>query len=144
MHCLSNFEGTEDEEIPKPFQIDPSSYFPLSLQIQEKKSFLVLAKGVVCELDNLLKYNMVAVSTVFSQFLFETFHPDEYDKISSLEARLDLPVDHPGDVRGLVNICVAEEILEDLDYANEESYKQLAENFENFFINLDMDRVLLH
>eukprot|EP00571_Detonula_confervacea_P012912 CAMPEP_0172304776 /NCGR_PEP_ID=MMETSP1058-20130122/6157_1 /TAXON_ID=83371 /ORGANISM="Detonula confervacea, Strain CCMP 353" /LENGTH=515 /DNA_ID=CAMNT_0013016149 /DNA_START=274 /DNA_END=1821 /DNA_ORIENTATION=+ len=144
MHCLSNFEDVEDVHVPKHVQIDPSCHMPMPLQIHEKKSFLLFVEGLNCELGNLLKYNMVAVGTVFNQFLYETFHPNNNESIARFTARADLPVMHPGDVRGLVNIGVVGKVLAGLDYDQEDTYEHLAEAFEDFFNNLDMSRVCLY
>lgn len=94
--------------------------------------------------SGLLKYNMVAVGTVFSQFLHETFNPDNYEHIAEYEAKLKefFRTCQKGELRSYAQYGIVDEILAVLDFDPEpEKLQYLGEAFEDFFNNLDLDRV---
>lgn len=105
-------------------------------------NYLVVS-AFTSEADDLLKYVMVSVGTVFAEFLFKTFNPDESESITQLMARSDFPSNNSGDIRSLLNVGFASEVLGGLDY-DPEKYSYLSDAFESFFNNIDLDRVLLH
>lgn len=94
--------------------------------------------------SGVLKYNWVAVGEVIDEFLFKTFNPENNENLAKLVSRRDLPVSKAGDIRGIVNTRVTEEIIGMLDYAEDPShYDHFGKAFKDFFQALDMKRVLL-
>jgi len=135
-------EEMQGPHVPKHLKLDPDCLLPMPWQIFDAKTYLG-SIAMASELDNLLKYNMTAVGTIFSEFLFEAFHPDKNEAVAKFQARMDLPCDHPGDIRSLINLSVTEEVLASLDY-DQETFDFLGDAFEELFCNLDMDRVCLY
>ncbi len=117
---------------------------PIPWQIHDRRLRL-LAGAILADFDSgLLKYNMVAVGTVFSQFLHETFNPDNYEHIAEYEAKLKefFRTCQKGELRSYAQYGIVDEILAVLDFDPEpEKLQYLGEAFEDFFNNLDLDRV---
>ena len=91
---------------------------PIQLQVHESHIRLIYA-SIMNDFDSrLLKYNMVAVGTVFSQFLCDTFNPDGNEHVAEYEAKIKSlgSTDHRGDIRSLVNCGIVDRILAGLDY----------------------------
>ena len=97
--------------------------------------------------SRLLKYNMISVGTVLTEFLMSV-KPDDNENMAKFEAIIKdsgFPhANHEGDVQSLVNLSVADEILAGLDYGEPEKFAYLGEAFEESFYNLDMDRVCIN
>ena len=140
-------EKMQGPNVPEHLKIDPSSPFPMPFQMHEAR-FYILCQSLMSELRGILQYNMVAVGTTCAQFLHETFHPDRNEGVARVASRPDLPFNHPGAFRTFINMGIAEEVLIGLDYCDEDTlmdkYSYLAEAFENFFENLDMDSVHIY
>ncbi len=160
-YCRHDFKVTEDDlkatnkllaggtqqqgvDLNNSLKIDPRNPLPVPWQIHDVHIRL-LARSIMADFESgLLKYNMVAVGTVFSQFLHDTFHPDNNEHIAEYEAKLKElgRADHKGDLRSLVAIGIVDKILAILDFDPEpEKLLYLGEAFEEFFYNLDLERV---
>ena len=144
-HCLANFdleEGMQDPSIPKHLHLDPSSPFPMSFQIHDAKLYLVYKSFMVEE--DFLRYNMVAIGTIFNEFLCQ-FNRENHAGIARMEDLSEFPSDNPGDVRACLNVGIASDALMALDYdPDDEKYSYLAAAYEDFFGNLDLERVCMY
>ncbi|KAL7493147.1 hypothetical protein ACHAWT_006745, partial [Skeletonema menzelii] len=104
-YCQHDFNDTDEiilkqgVNLNKPLKIDPRSPVPIQLQVHESHIRLIYA-SIMNDFDSrLLKYNMVAVGTVFSQFLCDTFNPDGNEHVAEYEAKIKSlgSTDHRGD-----------------------------------------------
>ena len=151
-YCHNDFEVIDKKvilfrgkDLNEPLTIDPKSEWPVPWQIHESQIRLICASILNDFESRLLQYNMVAVGTVFSQFLCETFDPNNNAHIAEFDTKLKAlgSIHHKGDFRSLVNCSVVDAILAGLDYDPEpEKFQYLGDAFEDFFYNLDMDRVI--
>lgn len=148
-YCLHDFKDTGKEvegPLHKPLKLESNNLLPIPWKIHYKHTRLIFASIVSDFESRLLKYNMVAVGTVISQFLYETFSPDSIENIERFEAKVKASrfpsSDHTGNLRSLVNCSLADEILACLDY-DPDKFAYLGDAFEQFFYNLDMNRVCI-
>ena len=135
--------------------VDPSELSGTYKMLKEGNFYIVEKRdvqfiwGAAKEMNSalgsgVLKYNWVAVGEVIDEFLFKTFNPKNNENLAKLLGRRDLPVSNAGDIRGIVNTRVTEEIIGVLDYAEDPSqHDHFGKAFKDFFQTLDMKRVLL-
>jgi hypothetical protein len=147
-YCLHDFKvASEDDEEFTPFKIDTTLAYPIPWQVHEANLRLTFGSLMSESESRLLKYNMISVGTVLTEFLM-SLKPDDNENMAKFEAIIKdsgFPhANHEGDVQSLVNLSVADEILAGLDYGEPEKFAYLGEAFEEFFYNLDMDRVCIN